>query len=130
MAMHTMLINKPPDAGTLTSRHPMHQDLHYFPFRPADNIICSWTAMEHVDDRNGCLLVEPGSHRRTLMPHGYPEWEVRINAFKSAISRGAHGDLLIEQFLKRRHMITSQIRQRRNSFSVYLLVRFWMRSLC
>ena len=25
MAMHTMLINKPPDAGTKTSRHPMHQ---------------------------------------------------------------------------------------------------------
>lgn len=33
MAMHTMLINKPPDPGTRTSRHPMHQDLHYFPFR-------------------------------------------------------------------------------------------------
>ena len=25
MAMHTMLINKPPDPGTKTSRHPMHQ---------------------------------------------------------------------------------------------------------
>ena len=24
-AMHTMLINKPPDPGTLTSRHPLHQ---------------------------------------------------------------------------------------------------------
>ena len=35
MAMHTMLINKPPDPGTRTSRHPMHQDLHYFPFRSA-----------------------------------------------------------------------------------------------
>lgn len=36
MAVHTMLINKPPDPGTKTSRHPLHQDLHYFPFRPAD----------------------------------------------------------------------------------------------
>ncbi|GMT23444.1 hypothetical protein PFISCL1PPCAC_14741, partial [Pristionchus fissidentatus] len=35
-AMHTMLINKPPDTGSLTSRHPLHQDLQYFPFRPAD----------------------------------------------------------------------------------------------
>ncbi len=25
MAMHTMLINKPPDPGTQSSRHPMHQ---------------------------------------------------------------------------------------------------------
>ena len=24
-AMHTMLINKPPDSGKLTSRHPCHQ---------------------------------------------------------------------------------------------------------
>jgi phytanoyl-CoA hydroxylase len=38
MAMHTMLINKPPDPGTLTSRHPLHQDLYYFPFRPADKV--------------------------------------------------------------------------------------------
>lgn len=25
MSMHTMLINKPPDPGTKSSRHPMHQ---------------------------------------------------------------------------------------------------------
>lgn len=25
MAMHTMLINKPPDTGSKSSRHPMHQ---------------------------------------------------------------------------------------------------------
>jgi len=25
MAMHSMLINKPPDTGLMTSRHPMHQ---------------------------------------------------------------------------------------------------------
>ena len=31
-AMHTMLINKPPDSGKKTSRHPMHQvtNLHHF----------------------------------------------------------------------------------------------------
>ena len=49
MSMHTMLINKPPDNGKLTSRHPMHQDLQYFPFRPADFICCAWTAMERVN---------------------------------------------------------------------------------
>ncbi|KAI4803397.1 hypothetical protein KUCAC02_006946 [Chaenocephalus aceratus] len=68
--MHTMLINKPPDAGKMTSRHPMHQDLHYFPFRPADKIVCSWTAMEKVDRQNGCLVVLPGTHT---------EWEGGVN---------------------------------------------------
>jgi phytanoyl-CoA hydroxylase len=79
MAMHTMLINKPPDAGSETSRHPLHQDLHYFPFRPADRIVCSWTAMEPVTRENGCLVVLPGTHRGPLYPHEYPGWEKGVN---------------------------------------------------
>jgi len=79
MAMHTMLINKPPDAGSESSRHPLHQDLHYFPFRPADRIVCSWTAMEKVTRENGCLVVLPGSHKGTLLPHDYPSWENGVN---------------------------------------------------
>ena len=55
MGMHTMLINKPPDPGTKSSRHPMHQDLHYFPFRPADRIVCSWTAMQPVSKNSNQL---------------------------------------------------------------------------
>ncbi|XP_064632529.1 phytanoyl-CoA dioxygenase, peroxisomal-like [Lineus longissimus] len=79
MAMHTMLINKPPDPGSKTSRHPMHQDLHYFPFRPADRIVCSWTAMEKVHPGNGCLVVIPGTHKGELLPHDYPKWEGGVN---------------------------------------------------
>ncbi|XP_076008958.1 phytanoyl-CoA dioxygenase, peroxisomal [Genypterus blacodes] len=79
MAMHTMLINKPPDAGKKTSRHPMHQDLHYFPFRPSDSIVCSWTAMEKVTRQNGCLVVVPGTHEGTLLEHNYPDWEGGVN---------------------------------------------------
>nr|XP_002125844.1 phytanoyl-CoA dioxygenase, peroxisomal-like [Ciona intestinalis] len=79
MAMHTMLINKPPDPGSKSSRHPLHQDLHYFPFRPADRIVASWTAMEHVDRRNGCLVVLPGTHKGKLLQHQYPEWEGGVN---------------------------------------------------
>uniref|UniRef100_A0A1B6LX57 phytanoyl-CoA dioxygenase n=1 Tax=Graphocephala atropunctata TaxID=36148 RepID=A0A1B6LX57_9HEMI len=61
-AVHSMLINKPPDAQE-TSEHPLHQDLLYFPFRPADLIVGVWTAMETVDSDNGCLVVVPGSHK-------------------------------------------------------------------
>ncbi|XP_022110313.1 phytanoyl-CoA dioxygenase, peroxisomal-like isoform X1 [Acanthaster planci] len=78
-AMHTMLINKPPDPGTRSSRHPMHQDLHYFPFRPAERIVCSWTAMERVDRSNGCLVVLPGTHKTELLQHEYPQWEGGVN---------------------------------------------------
>ncbi|XP_064107739.1 phytanoyl-CoA dioxygenase, peroxisomal-like [Macrobrachium nipponense] len=79
MAMHTMLINKPPDPGTRTSRHPLHQDLHYFPFRPANRIVCAWTAMEKINNDNGCLFVLPGSHKGKLEQHEYPEWEDGVN---------------------------------------------------
>ncbi|XP_005808084.1 phytanoyl-CoA dioxygenase, peroxisomal [Xiphophorus maculatus] len=79
MAMHTMLINKPPDAGKKTSRHPMHQDLHYFPFRPTDRIVCAWTAMERVTRQNGCLVVLPGTHKGALQEHDYPDWEGGVN---------------------------------------------------
>ncbi|XP_003746989.1 phytanoyl-CoA dioxygenase, peroxisomal [Galendromus occidentalis] len=84
MAVHTMLINKPPDSGSMTSRHPLHQDLHYFPFRPADRIVCSWTAMERVTRENGCLVAIPGSHRGALLEHDYPDWEGGVN-------KGYHG---------------------------------------
>ncbi|XP_005398155.2 PREDICTED: phytanoyl-CoA dioxygenase, peroxisomal [Chinchilla lanigera] len=79
MAMHTMLINKPPDTGKKTSRHPLHQDLHYFPFRPSDRIVAAWTAMEHIDRNNGCLVVLPGTHKSSLKPHDYPQWEGGVN---------------------------------------------------
>eukprot|EP00075_Anas_platyrhynchos_P027014 XP_027316267.1 phytanoyl-CoA dioxygenase, peroxisomal [Anas platyrhynchos] len=79
MAMHTMLINKLPDSDQQTFLHPMHQDLHYFPFRPADRIVCSWTAMERADKTNGCLVVQPGTHKEPLKPHAYPQWEGKTN---------------------------------------------------
>ncbi|XP_071280188.1 phytanoyl-CoA dioxygenase, peroxisomal isoform X1 [Agelaius tricolor] len=79
MAMHTMLINKLPDSEQQTFLHPMHQDLHYFPFRPAARIVCAWTAMERAHQDNGCLVVQPGTHRTALKPHGYPQWEGKTN---------------------------------------------------
>ncbi|XP_017780076.1 PREDICTED: phytanoyl-CoA dioxygenase, peroxisomal-like [Nicrophorus vespilloides] len=72
-AVHSMLINKPPDVHEEMSAHPMHQDLHYFPFRPANKIAASWTAMEDVTEKNGCLFVLPGSHKGPLFSHDYTE---------------------------------------------------------
>ncbi|GBP32313.1 Phytanoyl-CoA dioxygenase, peroxisomal [Eumeta japonica] len=71
MGVHYMFINKPPGTGV----HPPHQDLHYFPFRPADRIVAAWTAVDHVSEENGCLYVIPGSHRSPLYEHDYPRDE-------------------------------------------------------
>ncbi|GMT08039.1 hypothetical protein PENTCL1PPCAC_30213, partial [Pristionchus entomophagus] len=79
VTMVTMLFNKPPDAGSLTSRHPLHQDLHYMPFRPADGYCCAWTALVPVNRQNGCLVVLPGTHKGELQRHGYPKWEGGVN---------------------------------------------------
>ncbi|KAF5928700.1 hypothetical protein HPG69_008488 [Diceros bicornis minor] len=67
MATHTMLINKPPDS-----------DLHYFSLRPSNNTICAWTAVEHIDQNNGCLVVLPGTHKGYLKVHNYPQGEVGL----------------------------------------------------
>lgn len=72
------LLTAGPISGKKTSRHPLHQDLHYFPFRPSNKIVCAWTAMEHIDRNNGCLVVLPGTHKGTLKPHDYPQWEVGL----------------------------------------------------
>jgi len=71
-SIHSMLINKPPDVD---GRHPLHQDLLYFPFRPADRIVAAWTALEECNRDNGCLVVVPGSHRGELLNHENPDWE-------------------------------------------------------
>ena len=78
-ATHAQLINKPPDIGSGTSRHPTHQDLHYFPVRPVDRIVCAWTAIEDATRENCCLSVVPGSHKGPLLPHGYPAWAVLLS---------------------------------------------------
>jgi len=96
-SVHTMLINKPPEgvrsgeeqqkfAGS--SRHPPHQDLWYFPFRPAHKIVASWTAMQKIDRENGCLFVEPGSHKAgRLHLHTYPNDGIVNKAYHGIHSR-------------------------------------------
>ena len=81
IAMNSMYLNKPPDVD---GRHPLHQDLLYFPFRPADCIVGVWTALEPVTRENGCLVVLPGTHTGDLLEHDYPDWEHRNFLFLGA----------------------------------------------
>ena len=64
----------------MTNFYEIFQDLHYFPFRPSNRIVCAWTAMEKVDERNGCLVVIPGTHKTAgLLQHDYPDWLGGVN---------------------------------------------------
>jgi len=89
VSIHNMLINKPPGVD---GRHPLHQDLLYFPFGPADRIVASWTALEEVTRHNGCLAVVPGSHKGELLPHGDMDWDFVNIAYYGALDVGAHPD--------------------------------------
>jgi len=86
-AMHFMSINKPPDTGLLSSRHPLHQDQWYFPYGPSQFIVCSWTALQKCTRLNGCLCVIPGTHNDnpggTLLIHDYPKWKAVNYAYHS-----------------------------------------------
>ncbi len=88
-SIHTMLINKPPGVD---GRHPLHQDLLYFPFRPADRIVATWTALEPCTRENGCLVVVPGTHKGELIPHENPDWEWLNHAYFGARGVGPHPD--------------------------------------
>jgi len=89
VSIHNMLINKPPGVD---GRHPLHQDLLYFPFGPADRIVASWTALEPVMRKNGCLAVVPGSHKGELLPHGDMDWDYVNIAYYGALDVGADPD--------------------------------------
>jgi phytanoyl-CoA hydroxylase len=84
--VNSMVVTKPPGVD---GRHPLHQDLLYFGFRPGDAVVGSWTALEPVTRANGCLSVLPGSHRGELQPHEYPNWDYVNAAFVGV--RGAGG---------------------------------------
>jgi len=90
LSIHTMLINKPPGVD---GRHPLHQDLFYFPFRPADAIVATWTAINPCREDNGCLFAIPESHKGELREHGDPGWKY-VNLLYWEAKRGAdEGDL-------------------------------------
>ena len=70
-SVHTMFINKPPHMG-VSSRHPPHQDLAYFPFGPANRIVAAWAALQDSTVENGSLHISPKTHLGKFYDHSYP----------------------------------------------------------
>jgi len=57
--------NKPPNYFHET---PPHQDNFYFCFEPPQALTI-WLALDHADQRTGCLHFIPGSHLQGIRPH-------------------------------------------------------------
>jgi phytanoyl-CoA hydroxylase len=93
LAMNSMYLNKPPNVD---GRHPLHQDLLYFPFRPARSIVGVWTALQPIDLENGCLVVIPGTHTGPLLDHDYPDWEHKNHLFVGVKDLDASGRVHLE----------------------------------
>ena len=47
----------------------MHLALHAMDFKPGDEVITAWIALDDVDEENGCLRYINGSHRGGILPH-------------------------------------------------------------
>ena len=47
--------------------------------------------MERVNEENGCLVVQPGTHKLNLQQHDYPDWEGGVNGMYHGI-RGAENN--------------------------------------
>ena len=58
-------VSKPPGA---TSDVPWHQDNGYTPVEPEEYVTCT-LALDPMTRENGCLHIQPGSHRRGIRPH-------------------------------------------------------------
>lgn len=58
-------VSKPPGA---TSDVPWHQDNGYTPVEPEEYVTCT-VALDPMTRDNGCLWIQPGSHRRGARPH-------------------------------------------------------------
>lgn len=58
-------VSKPPGA---TSDVPWHQDNGYTPVEPEEYVTCT-LALDPMDVDNGCLWIQPGSHRQGTRPH-------------------------------------------------------------
>jgi ectoine hydroxylase-related dioxygenase (phytanoyl-CoA dioxygenase family) len=56
---------KPPGA---TSEVPWHQDNGYTPVEPEEYVTCT-VAIDATTEENGCLWIQPGSHRAGAKPH-------------------------------------------------------------
>jgi len=71
LAFLLMFIYKPPRLAEAV--HPFHQDGVYFPFTPHGLAVGTWLPLDDAHERNGTLVVIPGSHKEGMRKYEIPE---------------------------------------------------------
>ena len=66
---YTQFVTKLPDGDVVRGEFPWHQDLGYVAILPMLRTITVWVALDDVDEVNGCVWVQPGSHANGLLSH-------------------------------------------------------------
>lgn len=87
-------VSKPPGA---TSDVPWHQDNGYTPVEPEEYVTCT-VALDPMTRDNGCLWIQPGSHRRGTQPHRPTDYFFQIGYDGDATGEPcelAAGDVLV-----------------------------------
>lgn len=51
----------------------LQQDVFYLPFRPADRIVCTWTALEPINQETGQFIVLSGSHKTSQLETSFSD---------------------------------------------------------
>jgi ectoine hydroxylase-related dioxygenase (phytanoyl-CoA dioxygenase family) len=65
---HQQFVTKLPDDVDTTSEISLHQDNGYGRLDPPTDVTV-WVALHDADERNGCLVVIPGSHELGVLEH-------------------------------------------------------------
>lgn len=72
-------VTKRPDDGSGRTVFPWHQDCGYVDVAPLPLTV--WVALDDVDEANGCVWIQPGSHRDGLLTHVRPSadnWHLQV----------------------------------------------------
>jgi 2-oxoglutarate-dependent dioxygenase len=65
---HQQFVTKLPDVDDTTSEISLHQDNGYGRLEPPTDVTV-WVALHDTDERNGCVVVIPGSHTLGVLEH-------------------------------------------------------------
>jgi ectoine hydroxylase-related dioxygenase (phytanoyl-CoA dioxygenase family) len=87
-------VSKPPGA---TSDVPWHQDNGYTPIEPEEYVTCT-VALDAMTRANGCLWIQPGSHRRGTQPHTPTDYFFQVGYYGDETGEPcelAAGDVLV-----------------------------------
>ena len=80
------------------SEHPLHQDQYYLP-----DCMSAWIAMVDVDEHNGPLVVQPGSHRGRLVSKSDARHELQPGETYMDQQHGRYFPLVREAFRENGH---------------------------